>query len=56
VRCGLDGRECGCEEHEERQVDGEGVILLVGREGEEEEYEGGKDGEDEDGLLAEGWG
>ncbi len=49
-----DGRKSGGEEHQEREVDGEGVVLLVGGEGEEGEDEGGEDEEEEDGLVAEG--
>ena len=44
------GEGCG-EEHQEREVGGEGVVLLIGGEREEEEDEGGEEGEEEGGAL-----
>ena len=43
------GESCG-EEHQEREVGGEGVVLLIGGEGEEEEDEGGEDCEEKYGA------
>ena len=50
----LGAGEGGGEEDQEREVGGEGVVLLVGGEGEEDEDEGGEEGEEECGALREG--
>src|SRR6185437_3607228 len=47
-------RECRGGEEQQRKVDGEGVVLLVGGEREEAEDDDGEDGEQEDGPLGEG--
>ena len=41
---GFGAGEGGGEEHQEREVGGEGVVLLIGGEGEEEEDKDGEDG------------
>ena len=46
--------EGGGDEDQEREVGGEGVVLLVGGEGEEDQDEGGEEGEEEGGALGEG--
>ncbi len=58
LRIAFDGGEGRGQEHQEREVDGEGVVLLVGGDGEEDEDEGGEDDEEKDGLRpkAEAWG
>ena len=41
--------ECDAEEHQQRGIGGDGVVLLVGGEGEEDEGDGGEEGEEERG-------
>ena len=48
--------ERGGDEDQEWEVGGEGVVLLVGGEGEEDEDEGGEETEEEGGALREGGG
>ena len=49
---GFGAGEGGGEEHQEREVGGEGVVLLIGGEGEEEEDEDGEDGEEQYGTRS----
>ena len=49
------GADEGCaEEDQEWEVGGEGVVLLVGGEGEEDEDEGGEESQEEGGALRKG--
>jgi hypothetical protein len=50
---GFDVGERGGEKKEEREIDGEGVVLLVGGDGEEDQDEGGEEAEKKSGALRE---
>src|SRR5665213_3393313 len=51
VRNALGASDGRADQHQQREVDGEGVVLLIGRDCEEDEDEGGVDAEQQDGTA-----